>query len=108
MKTDPDLWKALKVGDRARMVEIPTPSGSFRDWPALHADTRRVYRYLLRRRSPLVVWEIDEYGYPWVQFRFRGKNGKMEHHSMSLNHGGLAIVKSRLPPPQPQGCPMSG
>jgi hypothetical protein len=94
VKTDPDLWTTLKVGDRVRMVEIPTPSGTFRDW-FLHAETRRAYRYLLKRRSPLVVWKLDEYGYPWVRFRFRGKAGRMEHHSMMLNHGGLVIVKPR-------------
>jgi hypothetical protein len=96
MNTNPDLWRMLKVGDRVRMVELPTPSGTFREWP-LHADTRRAYRYLLRRTTPLVVCEIDEYGCPWVQFRLRGRNGRMEHHSMMLNHGGLRIVARRNP-----------
>ena len=99
MKTNPDLWRTLQVGDRVRMVELPTPSGTFREWP-LHAETRRAYRYLLQRTRPLVVCEIDEYGCPWVQFRLCGKQGRankgrMERHSMMLNHGGLRIVAKR-------------
>jgi hypothetical protein len=35
---------------------------------------------------------IDEYGFPWVKFQFRGKSGRMEYHSMVLNHSGVAIV----------------
>ncbi len=92
---DPGLWKTLRVGDRVRMIEIPTPSGTFRDWQPLHRDTKRAYSYLLRRKSPLVVFMIDEYGYPWVSFQMRGKSGRRETHTMMLNHGGLVAVKGR-------------
>jgi hypothetical protein len=30
-----------------------------------------------------------------VKFQFRGRRGRMEYHSMALNHGGLNLVKRR-------------
>ena len=95
MKTKRELWRTLKVGDRVRMVEIPSPSGTFRDWMTMHAETRRAYRYLLQRKHPLTICRIDEYGFPWVKFQFRGRRGRMEYHSMALNHGGLKLVQRR-------------
>lgn len=98
MDTNPQLWRTLKVGDRVRLVRIPT---EFLDWTALLPETKRAYRYLARRRRPLVVWMIDEYGFPWVAFRMRGRSGRTEHHAMAFNHGGLALVKPRRPAKKP-------
>jgi hypothetical protein len=88
-----ELWQTFKVGDRVRVVELPREflvSGA-----VLHSETRRAYKYLVKRRRPLVVWMIDEYGFPWVKFQFRGRNGRMEYHSMALNHSGIAIANRR-------------
>ena len=92
MKTDPELWRQLRVGDRVRLVEIPL---NFLDWPALHLETKQAYRHLLARRKPVTVYQIDEYGLPWVQFRFRGKNGRMRYDYLAVNHGGIVKVKPR-------------
>jgi hypothetical protein len=92
MKDEPELWRRLRVGDRIRLLRLPT---DFFDWRSLHRETKEAYRYLLNRRTPLRVFQIDEYGFPWVEFQFRDKSGKMRHDWMAMNHGGIAIVKAR-------------
>src|ERR1700730_2313580 len=95
MNTESELWRTLKVGDQVSMVEIPSPSGTFRDWWKLHPETTRAYRYLLKRKHPLMIWMIDECALPWVKFQFRGRRGRMEYQSRALNDGGLNLVKRR-------------
>lgn len=90
-KTDPGLWRRLRVGDRIRLVKIPL---DFLDWKALHLETKQAYQYLLKRRRPVVVYQIDEYGLPWVQFRFR-RGDRMRHDFLAVNHGGIVIVAPR-------------
>ena len=86
-------WQALKPGDRVRLTEYP--SEFLRPGIYMHRDTVRVYKRLVARgRSLRVAW-IDEDGHPWIECRFRRKNGKWEYHSLMLNHGGLVRVRKR-------------
>jgi len=87
-QTDPELWRSLRVGDRIRLVTLDSLQ-----WHNLHLETRQAYKYLLNRRRPVTVYEIDDYGLPWVQFRFRMRNGRLRYDFMAMNHGGIAIVK---------------
>jgi hypothetical protein len=32
---------------------------------------------------------------PWIECRFRRKDGRLEHHGLAVNHGGLVRVNSR-------------
>jgi len=91
-KTDPELWRRLRIGDRIRLVAIPL---DFLDWKSLHRETKQAYKYLLGRRRPVTVWQIDEYGMPWVLFRFREKNGRIGDNSLAVNHEGIVLVRSR-------------
>ena len=86
-----EIWRQLRIGDRIRLVEIPTDL----DWGALLPETKQAYRYLVERRRPLTVFMIDEYGFPWIRFWFRRRNGQIRHDWLAINHGGLAIVKAR-------------
>ena len=93
VKTDPKLWKRLKVGDRVRIVQMPTDfsqPGYF-----VHRHTLRAYRKLIARNRPLRVSKIDDWKMPWVRFQFRRKDGRIEYHSMRFNHDGLVLVKPR-------------
>ncbi len=90
--TDPDLWRSLRVGDRIRLVEIPL---DFLDWKSLQLETKQAYKYLLKRRGPVTVYEIDECGMPWVKFQFRGRNGRVRHDYMAMTHGGIVLVARR-------------
>ncbi len=92
MAEDPKLWQCLRVGDLVRLTRLPK---DFFVWSKLHRETREAYRYLLNRRSPVRVVEVDEYGYPWIEFRFRDRTGKMGYHWLMINHGGIARVKRR-------------
>jgi hypothetical protein len=88
-----DLWRQLRVGDRVRLTSIPAEF--LREGYYIHRDTIRVYKKLLARRRPLRVSVVDEYGSPWIECRFRRKNGRWEYHSLSINHDGLARVMPR-------------
>src|SRR5436853_7196518 len=94
MKDKPsELWRKLRVGDRIRLVEVPLEF--FQEGYYIHRDTSRVYRKLVARRRSLRVYAIDEYGLPWVQCRFRRRDGRWEWHALAVNHGGLVRVQVR-------------
>lgn len=85
--TDRELWRTLRIGDRIRLVSLDDLK-----WDTLHLETKQAYKYLLGRRRPVTVYEIDATGLPWVKFRFRGKDGRIRHDFMAINHGGITIV----------------
>ncbi|MEX2121804.1 MAG: hypothetical protein WD847_19635 [Pirellulales bacterium] len=93
METDPELWRSLKVGDRIRLVHMPTEF-SQKEY-LIHRDTLRAYRRLIARQRSLRICEIDEGGCPWIQFRFKKKDARWEHHWLLLNHDGLVKVRPR-------------
>lgn len=92
MKTEPDLWRRLRIGDRIRLAEIPLDG---LNWGTLHLETKQAYKYLLKRRKPLTVFKIDEYGLPWIRFQFHGSGGRLRYDFLAVNHGGLVAVKPR-------------
>ena len=83
---------SLRVGDRVRIVRLP-PAW---DNPQYHvpAPTRRLFRKLMDRGRPLRVREVDERGEAWVWCRFRGKNGRIEHHGITIDDGCWVRVKA--------------
>ena len=83
----------LKVGDRVRLVCFPK---EYLPRHTLHAATRRLYKYLLKRKRPVLVTEIDEMGLPWIECQLRGRNGRMEHHGLLIGtESGWVKVKRR-------------
>lgn len=88
-----ELWRSLRVGDRIRIAEFPPEF--LRPGYCLHRDTIAVYRKLVARRRPLRIGWIDEWKMPWVQCRFRRKDGRWQHHTLAVNHGGIVRVKFR-------------
>jgi len=69
----------LEIGDEIKILSIP---GN-----VVHRDTRRAYRYLVKRKRPVKIYEIDEYGHPWYEFRMRNPRGKLETHFMNIMEG---------------------
>lgn len=88
-----EMWRELKVGDQVRLVAIPPEF--LREGYGIHKETMRLYKKLLARRRPLRVFQICDWGLPWIRCRFQRKNGQWEWHSLAINHGGLVRVKSR-------------
>jgi hypothetical protein len=93
METDPNLWKRLKVGDRVRLVHMPTEFS--RPGYLIYPCTLRAYRRVIARRRPQRIFQIDAWGVPWISFRFRMKNGKWEGHWLAVNHDGLVLARHR-------------
>lgn len=85
--TDENLWHSLRVGDRVLVVHYPCEF-SDHDY-TMHDETRDAYRQLIESRQLLTVSRIDDDGYPWVEFEITGKNGRLEYHSLILNHDGI-------------------
>lgn len=88
-----EAWQGLRVGDRIRLVAEPA------EWqqPGYHLPrcTRRLWRLLIARRRPLRVYEVDEWGAPWVHCRFRLPNGSWGHHFLAVVEGGWVRVRPR-------------
>jgi hypothetical protein len=86
-------WRDLRVGERIRIVQMPlgavTPGCTF------FPETRRLYKRLIARGRSLRVFQIDEYGLPWIQCRIRLRNGKWEHHWLAVNDNSWVRVKHR-------------
>jgi hypothetical protein len=91
-----DDWRNLRVGDRIRFVNMPTEFS--RPGYFVHRDTLRVYRRLIERRRPVrVAWLEDcgEWTAPWIRCQFRRMDGRIEYHSLMINHDGWVRVKHR-------------
>jgi len=86
-------WRKLKVGDRIRMVKMP--SGVDAPGYTFHADTRRLYKRLIARRRSVRVFEIDKWGLPWISCRFRMTNGRWEFHILAVNDDSWVLVRYR-------------
>lgn len=88
-----ETWRALKVDDRIRLVHLPPEW----DRPGYHlpSGTRRLVRRLITCGRSLRVSEVDEWGAPWVECRFRRPGGGWEYHSLAITEGGWVRVQSR-------------
>ena len=61
-----DDLSSLHVGDRIRILAVPGKDVAGY-W--LHEDTRVLYERLVTERIVLEIYEIDEWGRPWVRCR---------------------------------------
>ena len=88
-----DDWKQLKVGDRVRFVRMPWDA----DAPGYYfaPETRRLYKKLIARGRPARVYKIDEVGLPWIECRFRRKDGRWEYHWLAINDDSWVRVRKR-------------
>jgi len=88
-----ELWRTLKVGDYIRLVEYPPEF--LQPGCVIFPETIRVYKKLVKRKRPLRISNIDEYGLPWIRCRFPIRNGRYEWHFLAMNHDGIVKVKRR-------------
>ncbi len=92
-----EAWRDLRVGDRIRPVGDPP------EWqqPGYHlpTGTRDLWRLLVGRRRAMRVYNVDEWGAPWVQCRVRLPGGGWRQHFLAITQGGWVRVR---------GVPRSG
>ncbi|MEL7500784.1 MAG: hypothetical protein AAFN77_24540 [Planctomycetota bacterium] len=86
MTSDSDeSWKRLCVGDRIRIVRIPStflaPHYHNGDWD----ETFDVYEHLITGRQTLTISQIDEDGRPWIDFESTDSDGIIVSHSLSVD-----------------------
>jgi len=86
-------WHDLRIGDRIRLVAMPSEFAQ--PGYRLHPGTRRAYERLIARGRPLRVSRIDESGLPWIDCRFRERDGRWGYHSLAFNHDGWVRVRGR-------------
>jgi len=87
-------WHTLRIGDRIRIICFPG------DWnrPRYYVPscTRRLYKRLIERRRSVRVYKIDDQGIPWINCKFRRKNGTWEYHYLAINDDIWIRVKRRI------------
>jgi hypothetical protein len=76
-------WRDLKVGDRVRIVQLPTASKQPGYY--LAPETRRLYKQLIARRRSVRISHLDACGLPYIYCRFRQEDGSWEHHWLAVN-----------------------
>ncbi len=71
------------------------PSGVDEPGYTFHPDTRRLYKRLIARGYSQRIYEIDEWGLPLIDCRFRRADGTWEYHMLAVNDDSWVLVKSR-------------
>jgi hypothetical protein len=61
-------------------------------------ETLRLYKKLIARGRASRVFQIDEYGLPWIHCRFRRKRGDWECHWLAINDDSWIAVKPKRKP----------
>ena len=79
----------LKVGDRIRILSVPTADAVDAAAKMRRADpfaqwTMRILQRLADRKDIVRIDTIDEYGQPWFSYHFRNKRGAWEYHSLAI------------------------
>ncbi|MFO0914793.1 MAG: hypothetical protein U0795_17675 [Pirellulales bacterium] len=87
-----ELWRALRLGDRVRMVHMPNDFSVKTGGYLLHPETEEFYRHLIDESAVLTISKIDAWGVPWIDYTWVRIDGTEELHSLALNHDGLERV----------------
>lgn len=75
------IAKNLNVGDKIRIFDF---AGNGKPGYYLHADTRRVYKAIIKRNRAVRISRIDKEGTPWFTCRLRRKDGTLERHYLAV------------------------
>jgi hypothetical protein len=90
-KVEDELWRRLKVGDTVRVVAWPHDLSN----ENMHADTRKLYEWLIETGHPLTITRFDHFGLPYGEIYIPDDgDGRWEY--LALNHSGLELVTSGI------------
>ncbi len=83
----------LKVNDKVKFISIP------KEWSKpgyrIDIDSINFIKLLIKRKSPSRVFEIDEYGYPFIAARTKEGKLTIMHTWLISEHSGWRKVKKR-------------
>lgn len=74
-----EAWRELQVGDRVRIVRLPTELTLYPD-----EELEAVYQALIDVGTVLIIEQIDEYGKPWVGWD-EGEGKEWHRQWLALN-----------------------
>ncbi len=77
-----DDWRQLRVGDRVRIIRMPTDFS--RPGYYVHENTVALYQHLIDEGCIVVVTEIDDQGLPRIEFEWETAEGT-EYHGLAIN-----------------------
>ena len=69
-------WRDLRVGDRIRVVRMPTGS--------MQEDTLALYRHLLEEGTVLTISRIGDPDLPWIEYMWNQEDGGDHHHYLAM------------------------
>ena len=86
MAPDPTQdWRTLKLGDKIRIVRIPSlfskPHYDNGEWE----ETFALYRQLVAEQAILSIAELDEFGRPWIEFESTDKDGAKVSNALAID-----------------------
>jgi len=85
MKPGSTNWKALRIGDKIRIVQVPSlfsdPHYHNGDWD----DTFALYLKLISSNEVLTISKIDELGRPWIEYETQGADGGTTSSSLAVD-----------------------
>ncbi|MFO1065309.1 MAG: hypothetical protein U0892_15695 [Pirellulales bacterium] len=71
----------LKIGDRVHFISLPEEWN--RPGYVIHRDAKAFMKRMLKRKKPVRVAMIDEYGTPWI-FANTIERGRRHYHSWAI------------------------
>jgi len=92
MQSESDEWKALKLGDRIRIVQIPSPFSEPHYQHGEWDETIALYRKLISSNEVLTVFQIDESGRPWVECESLDEDGTTISNSLAMDDDSWVYV----------------
>jgi len=81
--------RALKVGDRIRLVTVPEADLEQRERELRESAedagwTADTIERIIKQDPIVTISRIDEYGLPWFDYELRREDGTSEYHSLAI------------------------
>ena len=92
MTDENENWRALKLGDRIRIVRIPSLFDAAHYHNGEWDDTFDLYHRLIQNRSVLVISEFDDQNRPWVEYSEIEPDGTENGHSLAVDDDSWVLL----------------
>lgn len=84
-----DDWRALKPGDRIRLLSVPESDLKQREEEIrrgieMAGWTADTLERILALDPVVTIDRVDEYGMPWFDYELKTADGEPEYHSLGI------------------------